>query len=133
MCVCNCTEYGVLHTNVNLWCVVLYYSLSPVFLQAFYLRLPTGYVWITYGWYFNKFWEDPVSFGFSRNCTIEELGNIVEEMLFISTNSSNQDNMCKDIVGLVNYMCSFVIPLSEMFACDTHIDCMQMYCTYVHM
>lgn len=70
--------------------------------EAFYLRLPTGYVWITYGWYFNKFWEDPVSFGFSRNCTIEELGNIVEEMLFISTNSSNQDNMCKDIVGLAS-------------------------------
>ena len=59
----------------------------------------SDYVWISYGWYFENFWEDPDGSSTFSNCTSEQLKNIINRnMLFLSTNPLDDRN-CKEIVG----------------------------------
>ena len=62
----------------------------------------SDYVWISYGWYFEDFWMKPIGSVFSRNCTTEQIMNVVNQMLLISTNPWDNDDSNDIIGGLVS-------------------------------
>ena len=81
--------------------------------KALHLGMTTPeYAWISFGWYFDKFWEDSyenrTTYDAFNGCTSSELERIVDQMILIDLYPRQDDKDSHIIIGeLVS-----VVPLS---------------------
>ena len=69
------------------------------------------YAWISFGWYFDTFWEDPYANRSSYdvfNCTPSELERIVDQMILIDQYSRQDDRDSSIIIGDLVSMVSVI-------------------------
>ena len=60
------------------------------------------YAWITFGWYFDEFWNRPYpdrNYAAFNTCKPAELENIVNHMIFIDQYSRQDDQDSETIIG----------------------------------
>ena len=61
------------------------------------------YAWISFGWYFSTFWEDPYanrsSYDAFNHCTPSELEQIVDQMILIDQYSRHDEKDPPIIIG----------------------------------
>ena len=61
------------------------------------------YAWISFGWYFEKFWKDPYanrsSYDAFNHCTSSELESIVDQMILIDQYSRQDDKDSPTVIG----------------------------------
>ena len=91
----------------------LYLCTSVLLFKALHLGMTTpDYAWISFGWYFDKFWEDSyenrTTYDPFNHCTPSELERIVDQMILIDLYPRQDDKDSDVIIGeLVS-----VVPLS---------------------
>ena len=75
------------------------------------------YAWISFGWYFRKFWQDPYAnrstYDAFNHCTPSELERIVDQMILIDQYSRHDDRDSPIIIGDLVSMISLNLNMAK--------------------
>jgi gamma-aminobutyric acid type B receptor len=86
------------------------------------------YAWITFGWYFDRFWSHPYpdrNYAAFNTCKPAELENIVNHMIFIDHYSRQDDQDSETIIGGLNrstYEQEYRKQWNKTFGNESHPD-----------